>query len=144
MPQTSAFSMLNVAATLDGRRVIGLFDGDNAVQVTQGADVGTLMVGADGSSLFSQTADRSAQITIRLQHTSPTHRQLIEKWRAQRAGRLVGFPFDVIDSGSNEGGSADKCYIMRAPDDTKGNNATVREWVIVTGDWNPTVPDVAA
>lgn len=142
MPQTTAYSMLNVTATLDGRTVLGLFDGDNALQVSQGVDVGTMLVGADGSSLFSQTADRSAQITLRLQHTSPTHRQLVQKWKAQRAGRLVGFPFDFIDSMSNEGGSADKCYVMRAPDDSKGNNATVREWVIVTGDWTPSVPDV--
>ena len=141
MPQTTAYTMLNVTATLDGRAVLGLFDGDNALQVTQGADVGSMLVGADGASLFSQTADRSAQITLRLQHTSPSHRQLVEKWKAQRAGRLVGFPFDFIDAMSNEGGSADKCYIMRAPDDTKGNNATVREWVIVTGDWTPTVPE---
>lgn len=142
MAQTTAYSMLNVTATLDGRQVLGLFDGDNALQVTQGADVGSMLVGADGSSLFSQTADRSAQITLRLQHTSPTHRQLVEKWKSQRAGRVIGFPFAFIDGMSSEGGSADKCFVMRAADDTKGNNATVREWVIVTGDWTPNVPDL--
>jgi len=140
MPQTSAYSFLNVTATLDGRNVIGFFDGDNAIEVTRGADVGSLLVGADGSSIFSQSADRSAQITLRLQHTSPTHRQLMEKEKAQRAGRLVGFPFDFIDSLSKEGGSADKCFILQAPVDQKGTNATVREWVIVTGDWNPSIP----
>lgn len=143
MGQTSAYSMLNVAATLDGRAVIGFFDGD-AVIVEQGSDVGTLMVGADGSSLFSQSADQSARITIRLQHTSPTHRQLVEKWKAQRAGRMIGFPFDVIDALSKEGGSADKCFIAQAPTDTKAEEASVREWVIVTGNWVPGTPDFVA
>ena len=138
---TIAYSMLNVQATLDGRKVIGFMDGDNAVQVAQGSDVGTMLIGADGTPLFSQTADRSAMITLRLKHNSPTHRQLMEKWKAQRAGRLMGFPFDVIDTGSNEGGNGTDCFIQKAPDDTKGTNATVREWVVVTGNWTPLIPD---
>lgn len=140
MGQTTAYSMLSVAATLDGRPVLGFFDGD-AVIVEEGADVGALLVGADGSAIFSQSADRSARIRIRLQHTSPTHRQLREKERAQRAGRLVGFPFDVIDTISNEGGVADQCFIMQAPADTKAAQASVREWVLVTGDWTPNIPN---
>ena len=138
---TIAYSMLNVTATLDGRRVVGLMDGDNAIQVSPGADVGTMLIGADGTPLFSQSADRSATITLRLKPNSPTHRQLVEKWRAQRAGILRGFPFDVIDSGSNEGGNGTDCFIQTAPDDSKGTNATVREWVVVTGNWTPNVPD---
>ena len=139
MAQTTAYSMLNVAATLDGVAVRGLFDGDDAIMVTQGADVGTMLVGADGSSLFSQTADRSAQISVKLQHTSPTHRQLIQRWKQQRAGRLTGFPFDLIERDSGECGTADRCFIMQAPVDSKGKNAVVREWVLVTGDWTPNV-----
>jgi hypothetical protein len=136
---TIAYSMLNVVATLDGRRVIGLMDGDNAIQVSPGADVGTMLIGADGTPLFSQSADRSATITLRLKPNSPTHRQLLEKWRAQRAGILRGFPFDIIDNGNNEGGTGTDCFVRTAPDDAKGTNATVREWVIVTGNWTPNV-----
>jgi hypothetical protein len=104
-----------------------------------GPNVGTMLVGADGSSLFSQTADRSAQISVKLQHTSATHRQLLQKWKQQRAGRLIGFPFDIIEKDSGEGGTADKCFVMQAPADSKGKNAVVREWVLVTGDWTPNV-----
>ncbi len=28
-----------------------------------------------------------------------------------------------------------------APSDSKGKNAVVREWVLVTGQWGPTVPN---
>lgn len=138
---TIAYSMLNVTATLDGRRVIGLMDGDNAIQVSPGADVGTMLIGADGTPLFSQSADKSAMITLRLKPNSPTHRQLTEKWKAQRGGVLRGFPFDVIDAGNNEGGNGTDCFVVTAPDDTKGTNATVREWVIVSGNWTPNTPD---
>lgn len=138
---TIAYSMLNVQATLDGRTVLGLMDGDNAIQVTPGADVGNMLVGADGSYLFSQTADRSATITLRLKPNSPTHRLLIQKWKAQRAGRIKGFVFDVIDNGGNEGGTGNDCFIQKAADDVKGTNATVREWVLVSGDWTPEIPN---
>jgi hypothetical protein len=133
--------MINVAATLDGLAVRGLWDGDDAVTVEQGADVGTGLVGADGSSIFSQSADKSARITVRLQHTSATHRQLVQKWKQQRAGRMIGFPFDVMDKDSGEGGTADKCFIQQAPTDSKGKNAVVRAWVLWTGEFEPNVPN---
>lgn len=142
MPKTTSYSMLNVAATLDGQPVLGLFDGDDAINVEEGADVGTLMVGADGAAIFSQSADRSAVITIKLQHTSPTHRLLLQKVRMQRAGKLTGFPFDVNDTGSGEGGTADKCFVQKAPATSKGEKATTRDWVIVTGDWSPNVTNI--
>lgn len=137
--ETTAFSMQAVAATLDGLPIRGYFDGDDVISIENGVDVGELMVGADGTSLFSQTTDRSAMITIKLQHTSPTHKQLLQKWKQQQAGRLLPFPFDVVDKNSNEGGTADQCYVKAAPTSALGKNATVREWVIVTGDYNQNV-----
>jgi len=108
-------------------------------------DVGTMMVGADGSSIFSQHANQGATITLRLQHTSPTHRLLTQKLNRQRAKgmRLVGFPVTVMDVGSGEGGSTDQAFIQTAPSDSKGNAATVREWVLVTGRWVPEVPNAS-
>lgn len=139
MARSSAYSFLNVAATLDGLPVLGLWEGDDAIAVEQGADVGTGLVGADGASIFSQSANKSARVTIRLQHTSPTHRQLLQKWKQQRAGRLLPFPFDFIDKNSGEGGTADRCFILQAPADQKGVNASVRAWVLWTGEWEPNV-----
>lgn len=143
MGVSSAYSMVSVSATLDGRQILGLWDGDDAIVVSPGADIGTMMIGADGSSLFSQSADRSARVNIKLMHTSPTHRQLMQKLKRQQqlGANGAAFPFSFMDSASGEGGSADKCYIQAAPADGKGKNATVREWVLVTGEWNPEVPN---
>lgn len=134
-----AYSMLNVTATLDGRRIIGLADGDDAIVVSPGVDMGTLLVGADGTWLFSQTADESATIVIKVKPNSPTHKQLTEKALAQKAGRIVGFPFDLVDGANNEGGNAPECYVQKLPDDSKGTNAVAREWTLVTGKWTPNV-----
>lgn len=139
--KTSSYSMLNVAATLDGLQVQGFWDGDDAITVTEGADVGTGLVGADGSSIFSQSADNSARISLKLQHTSPTHRQLMQKWAQQRAGRSIGFPFAVKETGSGGGGVTDQAFIAVAPVHNEGKNASVREWVLWTGDWRPEIPN---
>jgi len=141
MGKLSSYTYLNVAATLDGLTVRDMWDGDDAITVDQGADVGTGLVGVDGSAIFSQSADKSAKITIRIKHTSPTHRQLVEKWKQQRAGRMLAFPFDFMDKDSGEGGTADQCYIMQAPTDSKGKNAVVRAWVLWTGEYEPATPN---
>lgn len=144
MAKSSAYSMKNVAATLDGQNVFGLWDGDDTIVVAPLEDIGTGMVGADGSSIFSQSANEGATITLRLQHTSPTHRILHQKLARQKARgiRVQGFPFTLIDVDSGEGGSTDQCFIATAPDDSKGTTATVREWVLWTGQWRPEIPKV--
>lgn len=143
MAISSAYSFTNVSATVDGRQVQGPWDGDDALVVTPGADRGTGLVGADGSGIFSISADKSATISVKLMHTSPTHRLLVEKMKRQQAlgAAASSFPFQFIDTVSGEGGSADKCYIMTAPADSKGKNATVREWVLWAVEYNPEVPN---
>lgn len=140
--KSSAYSMKNVASTIDGQAVIGVWDGDDAVVIEPLVDSGVMVVGADGSSIFSQSANEGATITIRLQHTSPTHRLLHQRLARQKARgvRIVGFPISIIDIDSGEGGSTDQAFIQRPPSDSKGVNAVVREWVLVTGQWKPEVP----
>lgn len=143
MPQVSAYSFKNVSATIDRREIIAPWDGDDAIVVAQGTDAGTGLVGADGSSIFSVSTDASATITIRLMHTSPTHRLLHERWKAQKArgGATRPFSFAMKDRVSGEGGAASNCFIQGAPSDQKGKNAAVREWVLWTGEWTPEIPN---
>lgn len=143
MAEVSAYSALNVAATVDGQAVQGLWEGDNAIEVQKSVDIGSLMVGVQGDAIFSQTANRSARITIRVMHTSPTHRLLMQRMQAQRAGRVRAFSFDVLDVNNKDGGTGDKCFIGIAPTDSKGENATVREWVLLAADWKDHIPVAA-
>lgn len=138
---TIVFSMLNTQATLDGQKVSGFMDGDDVVMVTPRSDVGTVLIGADGSGLFSQTSDKSADIVLKFKHNSPTHRQLIEKWKAQQAGRLVPFTFDVVNSEANIGGTGSNTFVTKAPEEGIGTNASVREWTLTCFEWTPLTPD---
>jgi hypothetical protein len=133
----TVYSMLGVMAAVDGLRVVGMFDGDDAITVESREDEGDWLIGADGSALFSQTADASAQITLKLQHTSPTHQQLLNKMAQQRSGALIPFPFDVTDVNGGEGSHSGNCLVMKAPSQQYGENATVREWVLASPSWQP-------
>ena len=143
MANTSSYSANNVSATLDGQRIIGLWEGDDALEVKKMSDVGGLTVGADGTGIFSQSASNAAEVTLRLQHTSATHRLLHQKWARQRAPgiRVSGFSFSFHDNDSGEGGAADECFIKSAPVDKKGEKASVREWVLVTAMYLPSIPN---
>lgn len=143
MAITSAYGFINTANTVDGQIIQGLWDGDDAISIAHITDKGTMLIGADGSALFSVSANRGATITIRLQHTSPTHRLLHQKLKRQQAlaSPATAFPVTAYDTSSGEGGTADKCFIQTAPTDTKGANATVREWVLVTGEFNAEIPN---
>lgn len=140
MTQHTAYSFADVAATINGRAVTGLFEGDNAVEVAPMSDRSAMVVGVDGSSITSRSTNQAATITLRLQHTSPTHRYLSQLDRRAAAGGSVFFPMTVKDTGSGEGGAAEKVSIRTAPTLAKGQNATVREWVLHTGEWQPTIP----
>lgn len=141
MAKSSVYSMLNVQAVLNALPVVGFWDGDDVVVVTEGADVGAGIIGADGSSIFSQSADKSATINIKVQHTSATHRQLLQLLSLQQSGNLGGFPFTVMDRRSGEGGATDQAFIQQAPVDQKGKAATVREWLLWTGTWVREIPN---
>ncbi|EYR81385.1 phage protein [Shinella sp. DD12] len=143
MGTTSAYGYVNTANTVDGQLIQGLWDGDDAISIAPLGDKGTMLIGADGSALFSVSANRGATITLRLMHTSPTHRLLTQKLKRQQAlaSSVAAFPVTAFDTSSGEGGTGDKCFIQSAPTDSKGTNATVREWVLVTGEWNPEIPN---
>lgn len=143
MAKSSAYSMKNVQATLDGQKVIGFWEGDDVISIAPLEDTGAMVVGADGSSIFSQSANNGATITLLLQHTSPTHRLLMQKLAIQRTPgiRVAGFPFSAMDIDSGEGGATDQAFIQTIPTDEKGTNAAQREWVLVTGDWKPEIPN---
>ena len=133
----ATYSMLGVSVTLDGLPVIGLADGDDAITVKRRTQRGDWKIGADGNGLFSQTADMSVEIRIKLQPTSPTNTQLENLSARQDAGSLIPFPFDVIDVNNTEGSNSAQCLVMDDPERSYGENATVREWVLASPVWQP-------
>lgn len=136
MGDITTYSNKAVQASLDGRDVRGLWEGDDVISVERRSDRGTPMVGADGASIFSTSADESATIVLKLQHTSPAHAYLRSIERGMTKGINKIFPFSVRDTESGEGGSAAQCVISAAPTvNIGGENATERQWTLFAGSW---------
>lgn len=142
MPKTSVHAAKALNVTVDGQKVTGFADGDDTLTVERGADIGEMIVGALGDSIFSQSADSSARITLKLLQTSATHRLLTQRLKRQERGIPQGFTFTFKDRINGEGGQG-RVFIMTAPSIQKGKNATVREWVLVTGDLAYDTPTAA-
>lgn len=137
MPDITTYSPKNCQVSLDGRDVRGLWEGDDAVTVERGTDRATSLVGADGAAIVSTSADESAMITLRLQHTSAAHSRLRNLEAAMKIGRTPKFPLSIRDTESGEGGSAAECVIVKTPSvNTGSTTAGVREWGIFAGRWN--------
>ena len=126
-----------VTVTVDGRVIVGLAEGD-AIMVAPNTDSGQIMVGMQGSAVFSRSADRSATITLRLQHNSASHRFLVAKHKA-RSDR--SFAIVIRDTVSGEGGVGAACWFLDQPDQTFGAAATTREWRFAAEAWVPSVPE---
>lgn len=135
--ELGVYSFLDVAAYLNKSLVEGLWEGDDAIIVEPAADISSAIVGADGTPLISVTANRAANITLRLQPTSPTHRQLMTLYQKILNRQFAPFPFSATNTRTGEGGSAVQCMIMARPRDQEGDQASVREWRLFAGAWTP-------
>jgi len=122
---------MNIAGiVIDGVPVVGMWEGDDAATIETSEDEGAHLIGADGSSVWSQFADRSGIITIKVQPGSPTNAQLTARKQRQDSGVPVSFPVSYFNLGGGEAGVASDCYIMKSKTVSLGKNATVREWKI--------------
>lgn len=129
------YSFLNVKATLNGREIVGLWEGDDAIEVEERSQVANDLVGADGAAIVSVTADQSVYVRIRLQPNSPFHRYLDQQYRILKKGRLRPMSFSVRDTGNGEGGSSSQCVIRGMATKQFGVNASVREWELYCQGW---------
>lgn len=129
-----------ISVVIDGVEVVGFWEGDDAVSVSRRTDIGNMLTGADGSSLFSHSSDKSVTITLRLQPNSPAHGRLLERQKRQESGNLNGFPVAVSDRINGIGGTTDRAFIMTVPNQDFGTNATSREWVLVASEFEEIVP----
>lgn len=131
----TAYSYLNVQATINGHSVTGLWEGDDCIEIEERSPVTNEVVGADGAMIASITADTACMVRIRLQPNSPIHRWLDERYRVLKTGRLEPMSFSVRDTGNGEGGSSAQVFIKGMASKNFGVNASVREWELVCQGW---------
>jgi hypothetical protein len=129
------YSYRNVVVTIDGRRVVGVWEGDDAVVVERPTDLGTALTGADGASVVSISADQTATITLKLQPNSAMNSYLEQRVKGMRMGSPRLLAIGIVDTGTGEGGGCSSAVITKEPSKSYGAMATEREWVIWCNCW---------
>ncbi|KRE07456.1 hypothetical protein ASE63_22415 [Bosea sp. Root381] len=129
------YSFDNVVVTIDGREVIGVWEGDDAVLVERPTDLGSALTGADGASVVSITADQSATVTLKLQPNSAMNAYLEQAVKRMRMGSQRLLNIAIRDTSTGEGGGCSAAVVIREPSKSWGAAATEREWQIFCNCW---------
>lgn len=129
------YSFSNVVLTIDGRQVVGLWEGDDAVVIERPTDLGSALTGADGASVVSITADQSATVTIKLQANSAMNQYLQQKVKRMRMGSQDLIAIVLRDTSTGEGGGCSAAVVIREPSKSFGATATEREWQLFCNCW---------
>lgn len=130
------YSFKNVTLTIDNRKVIGFWEGDDAITVERDTDLGTPKVGADGASVVSVTADQSAKLTIKLMPNSAMNQYLEQRVKIMRAGGQAVLAIALRDTSNGEGGGCTAAVIIKEPSKSYGAEADGREWVFFCSCWH--------
>lgn len=131
----TVFSFGNVVATIDDREIKGLWEGDDVISVERTAQLGTPLVGADGSAVMSVTMDQTATVTLRLMPNSAMNQYLRSVAKRQRAGFNRILRIAIQDTSTGEGGGCSSAMVMQEPNWSLGAAATSRDWVIFCSCW---------
>lgn len=112
-------------------RVVGFME-DSMVTVTPSVDTYTPYNGADNTGARIHNGNRSANVVLSLQQTSPSNdvltRLLQKDVRSRRNEGL--FSVMIKDASGRTVATARQAYITRLPEITYTNNMSVREWNI--------------
>ena len=134
-PPLSIYDPKSVVLTIDGRRVVGLWEGEDAIMVERPDDLGTTTTGADGASVVSITASQTANLTIRLMPNSAMNAYLKQRAKLMRAGSQRVMPVELRNTITGEGGGCTSAIITKEPSQSFGATETSREWVIFCNCW---------
>lgn len=129
------YSFDNVVVTIDGREVIGLWEGDDVVSLERPTDLGSALTGADGASVVSITADQSATLTIKLQPNSAMNAYFEQCVKRMRMGSQRLIAVAVRDTSTGEGGGCSAAVVIKEPSKSWGATATEREWQLFCNCW---------
>jgi hypothetical protein len=134
-PPLTIYSFDNVVVTIDGREVVGFWEGEDAVTVTRETDVGTVLRGADGANIVSITNDQSAMLSLKLQPNSAMNQYLSQRVKLLRLGSQRVMNIAIRDTISGEGGGCSSAIVTKEPDRSYGATASMREWIIFCNCW---------
>lgn len=131
----STYSFLDVTATLVGPGgVISLGSGagvsEEGISIEPTGEMGTMMIGADGSGQHSLSADKSGRIIVRVLKTSPVNAKLNAMSQFQRASAEAYGQNTLVITDTNRGDvvTCRQVAFAKVPALTFAREAGMNEW----------------
>ena len=127
------YSFQNTVMLVNGVEITGWADGDDVINISRRTDSASDKVGADGRMMVSISADRSGEITFKLQMTSSSNRYLSSLIALQEAGAAKFVPVTVMfqDTFRQDLATGTIGYLKKPADLTRGSQAGNTEWTCV-------------
>lgn len=121
-----------VLTTINGVPIMDWAEGDDVFKATRLKEIGELVVGASGSACVSLSADKSGEVTIKLQKTSPTN-AVLNKLAASEdhIGTFVPVEVQQIDTYRGDKVITTLGFIKKPADMQGGAKAPDVEWTFV-------------
>jgi hypothetical protein len=125
--------VVSALPAIPAHEITGWADGDDVLMLTRRNDGVTDKIGADGRMSISISADRSAEITLKLMSTSRSNKVLGAIYALQENGPQRFAPVNVLfqDKSRQDMGAGSYGYIKKLPDVQRGAGVNTQEWVIV-------------
>ena len=123
------YSFSNVAVVFGILQLSGFDEGDDVVTIEAEADEFTDSAGANGDVIRYQTNDHRCTITIKLQSTSTSNRDLVLIANADRQLRKGALSMLIQDKELGETWTIDEAWIKKIPKMSKGQKSGSYDWV---------------
>ena len=134
MSQLKSYNAGQVSMVFAGIPLSGLADG-TFVSVVQNADSFALTVGADGEGARAKSNNRSARVSFTLLQTAEANDLLSALHNLDTApgtnGDGIG-PLIIKDNSGRTLITAEKAWIVKAPDAEFAREISTREWMVET------------
>lgn len=118
--------------TINGVPVTNWAGGDDAFKAERLTDNASHDVGVDGHMVVSLSADKSGQVTIKLQQTSPTNSFLNKVTLGQDfMESFVPVTIEQADTYRLDSVGSTAGYVKKHPDYVRGAKAGVVEWIFI-------------
>lgn len=129
MSEVTQYSMDQHIAVFGNQEILGFADGD-VIKVARSKPVFTTKVGAKGDVTRVRTADKTGTIMITLQAGAASNDYLAGLISADESSGSSILPIMIKDLNGNFLVTAEKAWITKYPDETRGEDGPSREWEI--------------
>lgn len=126
----------NSVLVINGRRILGFNDADDAITIEYSEDAADVIEGMNGAAQINLSGSNMVEIGIKLLVSHPDHAWLNKIDSNLRDAICVPLDISFTDVATGEGGTSDAGTIITSATISTGKSADgEREWTLKAANW---------